>query len=354
MRGVAILLVLLSHLEMPSVVGPQGAEWIARLGDFGVKIFFVLSGFLITALLVGEHRRNGRIAVGRFYLRRAFRIFPAAYVFILAIIAAAALGWLHLPSADTIFALTYTMNFNTTPGWWLGHTWSLSVEEQFYLAWPLALVLARPLGGAYVAAGTVLVAPLARGIVVLWFPGLEEGIERAFMSAADGFAVGGFLAIVRQQLERHEAYMRCLRAWWVPLLVLLAAVVNQLEHHPLIFFVLLQPLVYLALALGLHRWQVMPHDPIGRLLNWAPLAFVGSISYSLYLWQQPFLFPAGHGLVHRFPLDLLLSFTLAWASYRLIERPSLRLRDRWWPSRAALARGAAEPGAAGAVPGASV
>jgi peptidoglycan/LPS O-acetylase OafA/YrhL len=164
------------------------------------------------------------------------------------------------------------------------------------------------------------------------FPGFSEGLDRAFVAAADGFAAGGLLAILRDELERRESYMRWLRAWWVPLLLPLAAVADQLEHHPLSFFVILQPLVYLALAVVLHRTQMMTNDRLGRLLNWPPLMWVGGISYSLYLWQQPFLGPDGSSPFQVMPLNLIIAVTLAWASYRCIERPCLRLRDRWWPA----------------------
>ena len=89
-RGVAILLVLVSHVEMTA--NPVLTEWLARLGDFGVKMFFVLSGFLITTLLADEYRRTGTIAIGRFAIRRAFRIFPAVYVFMLVILGIPAPG----------------------------------------------------------------------------------------------------------------------------------------------------------------------------------------------------------------------------------------------------------------------
>jgi peptidoglycan/LPS O-acetylase OafA/YrhL len=344
-RGVAILLVLASHFGMIDNPWLSVPEWIVRLGDFGVKIFFVLSGFLITTLLVNEYRRTGHIAIGRFVIRRAFRIFPAAYVFMFTIVAAAALGWVHLPPGAAAFALTYTTNFNTAPGYWLGHTWSLSVEEQFYLLWPLALLLARPRGRAYVAVATLIAAPIARGVIVTWFPGLAENMERAFVTAADGFAAGSLLALVRPRLERHAGYVRWLRAWWAPCLLPLALAVNNLQHHPLAFYVLLQPFVYVVLALGLHRGQMIPEDPLGRMLNWRPLAWVGSISYSLYLWQQAFLVPSGGGVIHRFPIDLLLSVGVAWASYRLIERPCLHLRDRWWPARSTASGPIAAPAA---------
>lgn len=333
MRGVAILLVLIAHLDMNAGVGIDRIEWIERLGDLGVKIFFVLSGFLITSLLVTEQRRTGRIAIVRFIIRRSLRIFPPAYLYIFSITLAAAAGWLESRPADALAALTYTMNFNVAPGWWLGHTWSLSVEEQFYLVWPLALVLARPRSPAYMAGAILIAAPIARGVIITSFPDLSEGIDRAFMTAVDGFAAGGLLAILRDRLERRERYLQWLGAWWVPGLWLLAGSVNQLEHHPLSFFVLLQPIVYLLLAVGLHRALVVPNDWPGRLLNWQPLIWLGSVSYSLYLWQQPFLAPEGSNPVQAFPLNLVIAIALAWASSRFVERPCLRLRDRWWPAQ---------------------
>ncbi len=329
-RGIAVLLVLVSHAEMTG--DAPGIEWIARLGDFGVKIFFVLSGFLITTLLVDEHGRTGRIAIGRFVARRAFRIFPAAYVFMFSILAAAMLGWVTLKPADALHALTYTENYSAAPSWWLGHLWSLSIEEQYYLAWPLVLAFAHPRGGGYVMIATLIVAPAIRAVIILSFPGLEEGIERGFIMAVDGFAAGGLLALLRHRLERHDAYMRVLRAPWMMALVPLALVLDQFEHHPLVFYVVLQPLIYVALAFCLHRSQVATDNSVGHLLNWRPLAWLGTVSYSLYLWQQPFLAPGGHGALHSLPVAVLLSIFFAWASFHVVERPFLRLRDRWLAS----------------------
>ena len=327
-RGIAVLLVLVSHADMSG--DAPAIEWIARLGDFGVKIFFVLSGFLITTLLADEHDRTGRIAIGRFVARRAFRIFPAAYVFMFSIIAAAMLGWVTLKPGDALHALTYTENFSAAPGWWLGHLWSLSIEEQYYLAWPLVLALAHPRGGTYVMMATLIVAPAIRAaIIITSIPGLEEGIERGFVMAVDGFAAGGLLAMLRDRLERHDVYMRLLRAPWVMALVPLALVLDQFEHHPLAFYVVLQPVIYLALAFCLHRSQVATDTSVGHLLNWRPLAWLGTVSYSLYLWQQPFLAPGGHGVLHSLPVAVPLSILFAWASFHVVERPFLRLRDRW-------------------------
>lgn len=334
LRGVAILLVVLSHLAAGYEATHQN-EWILHAGGPGVDTFFVLSGFLITTLLCNEHRRTGRIAIGRFVVRRALRIFPAAYAFFLVVAMASAAGWIQLNRYDLAAALTYTMNFDASPAWWLGHTWTLSVEEQFYLVWPLILYLARPARGAMVAFAAVLVFPLARIAVVRWVPSLESNFERTLLVAIDGFAVGSLLAMVRGRLEANAVYLRWLRARWVPLLFPAAILVGPLEHHPLFFYGFVQSFIYLALALLIHRSQFVTNDIAGRVLNWTPLAWLGTISYSLYLWQQLFLAPQGTSPIHLFPLDCILSVTCAVASHRLIEQPFLRLRDRLWPSRMA-------------------
>ena len=206
-------------------------EWLARLGDFGVKMFFVISGFLITTLAGRRIPAHRKIAIGRFVVRRAFRIFPAAYVFI----------WHHrrcgaglggAPPGDALHAMTYTMNFAAAPGWWLGHLWSLSIEEQFYLAWPLVLWLSRPRARRLRDdrhAGRRPSRSCRHHHVV---SGLEEGIERGLITAVDGFAAGGLLAILRHRLERHDAYMRLIRAPGVMALMPVALMLNLFEHQP--------------------------------------------------------------------------------------------------------------------------
>lgn len=324
-RGIAILLVMASHAEMAGAAMPR--EWIVRLGDFGVKLFFVLSGFLITALLLQEQARTGRIAYARFLLRRAFRILPASYAFILSVIAASALGLITLRPGDALHALTYTADIGMR-SWWVGHLWSLSIEEQYYLVWPLVLGFIRHRLGASLMFGTMIVAALGRGVVLTWYPALAEGIDRSFIAAIDGFAAGGLLATLQQQLEGCEWYSRMLRAPWVPALLILAGFLDQLERHPLVFYVVLQSVIYGLLAIWLHRSQVVTSDRLTRILNSRMLSWMGVISYSLYLWQQPFLAPADSRLVQSLPAAVALSLLFAVLSYQLVERPFLRLRER--------------------------
>ena len=145
LRAISILFVLFSHAVgthhflAEGQVGP-----LLGLGELGVRVFFVISGYLITTLLLEETARYGRIDLGRFYLRRTMRIFPAFYAFVLALIVLEAVGLIALNPGDKLHALTYTSNYDPDRSWYVGHTWSLAVEEHFYLLFPLlALVLLR-------------------------------------------------------------------------------------------------------------------------------------------------------------------------------------------------------------------
>jgi peptidoglycan/LPS O-acetylase OafA/YrhL len=163
-RALSIMLVLLEHL-CGTVGFPQDNIIFKYLGDFGnlgVRIFFVISGFLITSLLLEESERNGQISLRSFYFRRILRIFPAAYSFIAAIWVASAIGLLNVGVADFVSACTYTMNYLHPRNWNLAHLWSLSIEEQFYILWPFALCLAGKRRAMMIAVFVLILSPCVR------------------------------------------------------------------------------------------------------------------------------------------------------------------------------------------------
>src|ERR1700753_2781860 len=136
LRTISVVLVMLGHLYGTRGY-PQDAitRQAGRFAHFGVEVFFVISGLLITTLLLKEREQTGRIDLVNFYLRRTFRIFPAAFFYITVVAIVAHPGYLR-------YAYTYTMCYaSQARPWLLGHLWSLSVEEQFYLLWPAALIL---------------------------------------------------------------------------------------------------------------------------------------------------------------------------------------------------------------------
>jgi peptidoglycan/LPS O-acetylase OafA/YrhL len=326
LRAISIVFVLFGHLA-----GTRGFPVSTSVGnslniaDLGVHVFFVISGFLITKLLLDELARKHKIAVGRFYLRRTLRIFPPYYVFIAAMVLAQVAGWIALAPQDPLRALTYTTNYDEARSWYVGHTWSLSVEEQFYLLWPAVLVLARTKRAILIAAGAMLVVPLIR--VALWEI-WRLPIGARFETVADAIAVGCVLAGTREWLHRSAVYMRALGS---PLFVIVPAIAiaaNMTGDHPLVYFAIGFTVVNVCVVLCVD-WAVTFWDgKIGRVLNARPLVFVGMMSYSLYLWQQPFLHRASTAAIAAFPLNILLAIACALGSYYLIERPSLQLRRR--------------------------
>jgi peptidoglycan/LPS O-acetylase OafA/YrhL len=332
LRAVSIAMVCFAHMAgtrfFPSLVAIR-----RDLGNLGVRVFFVISGFLITTLLVEEFSRSGRISLGRFYLRRAFRILPCAYVYIgmAAVLSLAGVAPVRLP--HLLHAATYTVNYDPDRPWSLIHLWSLSVEEQFYFIWPVLLCLLRPKKALWFAAAVILLAPLTRISIWFWAPTLRWSIGTAFQTNADALAAGCVLAGIWPGLSQSDRYLRFLRSrtfLLVPVAGLAACFLLSHQEGPLVILSLAcgQTVLNLSIALCLDRSVRHAKAPTGRVLNWRPMVFIGALSYSLYLWQEPFLNRLGTSVLNWFPLNLALAFAAALSSYYLIERPFLGLRKR--------------------------
>jgi len=309
LRAISISLVVLSHLIKWKHVSLGLLE---GYGALGVHIFFVLSGYLITNLLLREHERTSTISLREFYIRRAFRIFPAALVF-LAIVTALYwhdIRWYHLAAA-----LFYVANMDVARPWIFGHLWSLSIEEQFYLLWPLALKKWHRHKTAFLLC-VFLATPLFRA--VLYAFKVHNGLAGSLPVFADQLAIGCLLAIFAPRLPRikgHWALLMALAMIFIPWFPATSAM------RTLLMLFVLKPLLNVSIAgVVLHVIQV-PY----RALNWAPVAWLGKVSYSLYLWQEVFCSnparPQGYFLA-------ALALGAACLSYYLVEQPMLRLREK--------------------------
>ena len=314
LRAVAVLSVVAYHAGLP-----------VPAGFVGVDVFFVISGYLITRLLRDEVQANGRIDFMAFYARRARRILPALVAVVLATLGLSALMLTDTAtvakSAAAASAFVANVFFQTqTSGYWsadseampLLHLWSLSVEEQFYLLWPVVLILARRRPVAALAC--IAVASLA--LAEWWLLSNPQAAFYQMPSRAWELALGGLVALRPVNVPKGSA--------WIGLAAVLFACFVPQSHFPGIGglpAVLGAALVIAAIQNGQRV----------AMLEWRPVVFVGLISYSFYLWHWPLLaidhamggsaspLPARLGLV-------ALAFGLACGSYRYIETPFRRMQ----------------------------
>jgi peptidoglycan/LPS O-acetylase OafA/YrhL len=306
-RGIAVLLVFFAHLFIGTAptgrpFAPWTGEWLTGGGLVGVQMFFVLSGYLITGILLRE-LGTGDVDVPRFWFRRMRRLYPA----LLALVVGYQCIALAVPTLvpedrwpDLAHALTYTSDFLPFGPWgWLGHTWSLAVEEQFYLCWPLLLLLGWRIGAErgvfYIAAIGFVGTLLLRSFSQMNADGIDSLLRW------DALFVGCALAVVYPRLTVFRGQIAI----------------------GIVGFLLISAYCFAPLALPGDRYAItaiasgaaLLAAPRFRPLESGLLRYLGRVSYSLYLW---------HALILRFglpgPISLALSLIAAELSYRYIER----------------------------------
>jgi peptidoglycan/LPS O-acetylase OafA/YrhL len=303
-RGLAILLVIAQHISLPNTV---------LAGVVGVNLFFVLSGYLITGILLAEVRATGKVDIRRFYERRVRRLVPALVAVVLAtgvVMAAQGKLWEYLGPAGV--SLFYVSDIAKAAGYdlgYVGHTWSLAMEEQFYLLWPaLLLFLPRRFLVPAVLAG--IAGAIALQVIVV---GWQDNVLAHFRPdvRADAILWGCLIALVPVRVPRWAA---------------IAGLVG-------VFAVTFSGLWPYSIALSSIASAVVVAGAaqIAAPLSWRPLVRVGEISYGLYLWQA---LPAGlllsqtqAGNVFAMAAVVVIAFTLAFLSERWIERPFRRSRS---------------------------
>jgi len=346
-RGVAVMLVFISHFHwiLSKKTGySQVTPWkfinrTFEAGFLGVDIFFVLSGFLITSLLLKDHANKQPGMVGRFYKRRALRLLPALYALLIVDFFVA---WLENARMDfqwrtTWRALLYLNNWNVV---WnfrgsrkdLGHLWSLGIEEQFYIVWPAVVLLMLALKLHHQIIITVLSLAIAAIVVHrinLW----NDDIYWLFIyirtdTRVDSLLVGALFAYV----YRHYRVPSQVLNWAATLCFAgLIYIKYELDASPFIMktgftvIAVLAGIIILAAAEG--AWFA------SRVLISRPLTIIGKVSYGLYLWHLPvFLILGRHVTSGPKPLRLLIGIIVASVvtviSWFFIEKPFLNLKNR--------------------------
>jgi len=300
---------------------------MSRLGQHGVDVFFVISGFLITYLLLKELDTAGDISLKRFYLRRFFRIFPAFYAFlgVLGLLWIAKL--LPISRNNYLYAATYAYNYCLHTNYWLlGHCWSLSLEEQFYLLWPPCLLLLGRKRSTYLAIGIIVFSPASRLISYLLLPAFRGSEGIMLHTRLDTIMFGCLIALLYDHREFNRVVERWVRPSFVACCAFFFLVVSpfaEAQFQARFTWTLGYTLRAVCVSVILIYVVRNPASLSGRFLNRAVMRHIGVISYGLYLWQQLFTGPRAFW----FPLNLVLVLVCAEASYFLIERPGFRLRD---------------------------
>ncbi len=329
LRAVSVSLVILAHYVPEHWKAPFWGSYLFLLGQLGVSMFFVISGFLITFLLCKESSEESTISLKNFYLRRIFRIFPAFYMYLAVAAALTAVGVFSLKAKDFLIAGTYLWNYYmpSSPSI-LSHTWSLSLEEQFYLFWPACLKLLKPARALPITVALIFLEPILRVLIYLHFPQIRQTgkISAMLHTRIDTIMFGCLIAL----LWRHNSFKRFVDRYVGSILFLatllflffLDPLLNQYArdaYHP--FWLTFDGVALSVILIYLVR---NPRTICGRLMNLRTLRYIGVLSYSLYLWQQMF----ADVWQRWFPLNLLAAFGCANLSFYLVERPFLRLRDR--------------------------
>lgn len=310
-----------------------------HLGGTGVALFFAISGYLITTLLLVERAQVGRISLLGFYVRRGFRILPPAYLFLMVLPMLAGAGWLAeaLRPGELASAAFFYNNYWADRSWYTAHFWSLSMEEHFYLLWPALLAI---LGNrrALLTAGSLVIATL------LWRPWSllhmnplpYPALQRTDMRL-DAFLFACALAILLHSRYRVPL-LKVFTAPWFRVLsavVLVAAWTWTLAGSAPATRTLVESALLPCVLVSVMHW---PGSRLFRILESAPLRWTGRISYGLYLWQQIFLvgrsFTALPTAAAIFLPSVALTFGAASLSYYLLERPLLTygrtLSNRVW------------------------
>jgi peptidoglycan/LPS O-acetylase OafA/YrhL len=350
-RGIGVVVVVFTHCPQVLDSSAYNAIWyvnqLSRVGYIALDIFFVISGFFITRLLLRERAKTGRISFKDFYMRRALRIFPVYYLTVFACYFIFKLG-----PAETLSLLTYTFNFyhplHAVPNP-LEHTWSLSVEEQFYFFWPLLILIVAP-GWLNVVTGRVIpllavASGLLMALLLINHEPREAGdiVYMSLFTRMLSLSLGGWLAV-------REFENRPLRGWRCAALVVAAVVILVIDRkgrelgiitsQP--FYWTLALIAYSMVSVSCVATLVFDRGIIKRgmtaILSLSLFRGLGHLSYAMYVFHLPVLFYLGlndavtHGAkvpILQVALAFGITLGLSILSYYLLESPMAKLKQNF-------------------------
>jgi peptidoglycan/LPS O-acetylase OafA/YrhL len=333
-RAVAIVAVLVSHVQPTlHLIVPHYVDVIWRsLGRLGVNLFFGLSGFLITYLLKIELDRNGFISLKKFYARRMLRILPAFWTYMALFIALNLIGLVHIEWREIFASLFFYRNYVNadfkSEGWYVGHIWTLALEEQFYLLWPPLVAVLGAKKVRKLALIVALLMPLMRLAAYFYFNTNERGlIITMFHTSADRILWGCLLALYYDHPFVNGMIARFRNPMWLVAVAFFYFVVDPflLDRWTGTYYLPLgMSLGALNVAFAIAWLSSNTQSVVAKMLNLPLIMAIGVLSYSLYLWQQPFFYGFESTPINHFPINLVGAVVAGFLSYTLIEKRALR------------------------------
>jgi peptidoglycan/LPS O-acetylase OafA/YrhL len=340
LRAVAVILVLLHHFDIRFLpqVGDQSGMFFP--GAFvGVDVFFVLSGFLITTLLIERFESTGGLRLGRFWRDRVYRLLPALLAMTIPVaVGLTLIGFATLPKAmySIVVVLIYGTNWAAVIGQDvlppLGHTWSLAVEGQFYLIWPLLVLFflrkgIRPRTAMIVLTIAILAVMVWRAL--LWQQsGVYFEVFPRTDARADTLLLGALASVAWRNGYVNAKYVRLLSVPALAALVVISFTIDLRDDAMYQWGYAVSALASAVLVLALldADWW------LGKALSLRTAVYLGNISYSLYLWHVPVLFAVGYVLADNPAIGAVAaaigSLIAAAISWRWVEKPALSLKVR--------------------------
>ncbi|MEO8149570.1 MAG: acyltransferase [Bacteroidia bacterium] len=345
LRALSIIMVMLTHLGAYDVLLRDDFTqriWHSISGDVGVNIFFVISGFLITTLLLREKLQTGKISYRNFIIRRFLRLLPPLvflYFIIFVLMITSQIDYRPYALFASIF---YCYNFlpNKFGLSELSHTWSLAVEEQFYIFWPWVVLLFRKNGILITALLFILLALITINVI----PGLEILYQneihlfkdvfkthRFFLPAIAPIMIGSVFAVFNfHDNERLKNIVCQPLSMLIAMVLILSAFIIPLSLFQYLFII--QAMGFAMILSYIFNKQ---NSLLADFLEWKPLSFIGKISYGIYVWQGLFLRTGTGGelWIQNPPQNILLTFIVAVTSYYLIEKRVMKWKLRFKSSK---------------------
>ncbi|MFA9438488.1 acyltransferase family protein [Uliginosibacterium sp. sgz301328] len=344
LRCLAVMMVVIGHAQQTTQGGYSG--WLLPLKLFsngyqGVLIFFVLSGFLITSILISEYGNTGKIDFVRFYCRRALRIWPASYAVILAIVLLSAIGLINVARQQSVFAALHLWNYSGPLGlkevhashpdgvWYFGHFWSLALEEQFYWVWPPLLIFLLRFKNEKILPGLIILIPIVRMATYVLFPGLRDYLGMMLHTSVDAMLIGCYAALKQEKIKSMMDSSKHTNIFCTISIVILFFAMPSIANNYGGYWNATYGRTVEAILAAVLMLSIINIENfwLSKILRAKIFVFIGTISFSLYLWQQVLL-GKGAPLAFKFPFNIIQAVLLASLSYWFIEMPFLRIKNK--------------------------